>query len=64
MTPATACCAACCPTSLTNLPTFTVRTGAAWPEAIAFGLVVAAVLLTGFFVLVQVARALAILRPV
>lgn len=63
MTPAMACCADCCPASLSAPPTFTVRTGSAWSDAIAFGLVVIAVVLTGFFVLVQVARALAVLRP-
>lgn len=63
MTPAIACCADCCPPSITTLPTFKVRGGSAWSGAIAFAVVVTSVLLTGLFVLVQVARALAILRP-
>lgn len=60
MTPATACCASCCP-PFTTLPTFTVRGGSTWSDAVALGLVVTGVLLTGFVILVQVVRALAIL---
>lgn len=63
MTPSVACCADCCPSSLAGPPTFTVRGGSAWSDAIVLGIVVAAVLATGLVVLIQVARALAILRP-
>ena len=61
MTPATACCATCCLPPITTLPTFMVRGGSAWSDAIALGLVVTGVLLTGLVILVQVVRALAIL---
>ncbi len=62
MNPTLACCAfaPCCPSS--SLPEFTLRGASVWPGAIGFGLLVAGVLIVGYLVLADVARALAAVR--
>jgi hypothetical protein len=73
---ATACCAdyataafpqpaanACCVASTASRPpTFAVRGASPWPDAAAWGLTVAGVVLTGYAVLAEVSRALGSLR--
>jgi len=59
-----ACCAfaLCCPASLASLPEITLRGGSSWPGVVGFVLLAASVLVTGYFVLVEVAGALASVR--
>jgi hypothetical protein len=54
------CCAAaaCCTLSSVSLPSFTVGGASAWAGAAAFALLVTGAVLAGWFVAVEVARAL------
>ena len=62
MNPTLACCATapCCPAS--SLPTVAFRGTSVWPGAVGFALLVAGVLITGYLMLGDVARALAAAR--
>ncbi len=64
MSPTLACCALdpCCSSSLPSLPEFTLRGPSVWPGAVGLGLLVAGVLISGYLVLGDVARALAAVR--